>query len=181
MRNLNEYVARKANKEDKCTGRFWEARFKSQALLDEAAIVSCMAYVDLNPIRAAIAKNLKTSDLTSIQARINAIGPHTKSKPAPTPKLMSFIENERDNDHSQTALPFNLKDYIELVDWTGRAIRDDKRDFISTTEPKILDTLGLTTEDWQILTTEIQRQSIVMFSGLERIQHPATRKRQASG
>jgi len=70
MKLLNEYIARAANVEDDVTGSFWESRFKSHALLDERALLTCMAYVDLNPIRAAMAKTPESSDYTSIQERL---------------------------------------------------------------------------------------------------------------
>jgi REP element-mobilizing transposase RayT len=72
MGRLNEFIARAANKEDSVKGRFWEARFKCQVLLDEAAIAACMVYVDLNPIRAGLAETPEGSDFTSIQERIRA-------------------------------------------------------------------------------------------------------------
>jgi putative transposase len=72
MGRLNEFIARAANKEDRVKGRFWEARFKCQVLLDEAAIAACMVYVDLNPIRAGLAGTPEESDFTSIQERIRA-------------------------------------------------------------------------------------------------------------
>jgi len=72
MGRLNEFIARAANKEDSVKGRFWEARFKCQALLDEAAIATCMVYVDLNLIRAGRVETPEESDFTSIQERIRA-------------------------------------------------------------------------------------------------------------
>jgi len=70
MRVLNESIARQASAEDGCTERFWEGRFKSQALLDESALMACMAYVDLNPVRAGI-ETPESSAHTSIQKRLN--------------------------------------------------------------------------------------------------------------
>ena len=72
MAKLNEFISRAANKEDRVKGRFWESRFQCQALLDEAAVATCMVYVDLNLIRANLAATPEESDFTSIQERIRA-------------------------------------------------------------------------------------------------------------
>ena len=73
MRCLCENIARQANAEDEVTGRFFEARFKSVLLDNEAAVLACMAYVDLNPVRARLAETPETSEFTSVYERIRAL------------------------------------------------------------------------------------------------------------
>ena len=142
MRCLNEKIARDVNEEDECGGRFWEGRFKSQALLDEAALISAMVYVDLNPIRAGIAKTPEESEFTSIYERIQCISrelKRTKQKltkqqkrenakiynSLSQPKALVPFGNIMENESH--AIDFKLSDYLELVDYTGRALRNDKQ------------------------------------------------------
>ena len=142
MRCLNEHIARKANAEDKCTGRFWEGRFKSQALLNEQALLACMAYVDLNPIRADICDTLEDSEYTSVKQRIEQIT--SKPSKAPIIKLAKFVSGSQKKE----GIPFSLKDYLELTDWTGRSVRRDKKGFIKSDTPQILHKLGLDEQTW---------------------------------
>ncbi|WP_422132889.1 transposase [Endozoicomonas sp. ALD040] len=143
MRCLNEYLAREANQEDGCKGRFWEGRFKSQALLDEAALLTCMAYVDLNPLRAEMAETPEGSDYTSIQERIeNLAGSDTRKQPA---TLMPFRSQGQNPDK---ALPYILHDYLELVDWSGRTVRSDKKGSNPSDIPPILTRLEIDSNEW---------------------------------
>ncbi|MCP4307918.1 MAG: transposase [bacterium] len=171
MRTLNEHIARQANAEDGVKGRFWEGRFKSQALLDEKALLAAMAYVDLNPVRAGIAESPEGSDYTSIQERVSGVTPKAESEvlaqehpPAPEPQIPALngqtlqVEKETRllpqaalmpfDATSQTpwAIPFAFEDYLELVDWTGRVMRSDKRGQIPWDYPRILGRLGIDPE-----------------------------------
>ncbi|GAB3103478.1 hypothetical protein GCM10027217_25930 [Pseudomaricurvus hydrocarbonicus] len=155
MKCLNEPIARLANAEDNCTGHFWESRFKSQALLTDEALLSCMAYVDLNPIRAGMAKTPETSEHTSIRERINPVITLESAirdqalanefdlsiKP-----LLPFEDVIRST--CQTGIAYSLSDYLQLVDWTGRAVRNDKRGSIPEHLPPILKRLNIRAELW---------------------------------
>ena len=162
MRVLNEAIARQANAEDHCTGRFWEGRFKSQALLDEAALAACLAYVDLNPIRAQMATTPENSDHTSIQQRINTAqaAQYPNHRQQQTKGLMPFAGYPHQD--SPKGLPFRLTDYLELVDWTGRILREDKRGAIDATLPPILQRLNIEAKHWLFLTQHFESR----FKGL---------------
>ena len=163
MRCVNEFVARKANKEDDCKGRFWEGRFKCQALLDEAAVLACMAYVDLNPIRAKMAQTPEMSDYTSVQDRIWGRESRKEARRKNTgesrPKNEKVaVEAYRDEwlapikDEGQKerrgVLPLKLDEYLELVEWSGRMLREDKRGKIPQHLAPILQRLQIDRENW---------------------------------
>ncbi len=82
-----------------------------------------MAYVDLNPIRAKMETTPETSKHTSIQQRIHALINGEQPK-----KLMRLVGNHRQD--MPKGIAFSLIDYSELVDSTGRCIRDDKAGYI---------------------------------------------------
>lgn len=149
MRCINEPIARQANAEDNCTGFFWEGRFKSQALLDESAVLAAMAYVDLNPKRANRADTPETSDHTSIQWRIRSAEQGTIPR-----DLMRFQCNL--NKHSLLGIPFALEDYVQLVDWMGRGVRGDKRGATDHALPPILERLLLDEGTWFTIATEFE-------------------------
>jgi REP element-mobilizing transposase RayT len=151
MKCLNEHLARRANAEDNCDGRFWQGRFRSQALLDEAGLLTAMAYVDLNPIRAGIAETPEESEFTSIYERIRrAVGPRSNTKgkekgdAPPQVPLRLFHSAEEGRE----AIPYRFEDYLALVDWTGRQIREDKRGHIDAHLPPIIQRLNIDHDAW---------------------------------
>lgn len=163
MKCLNEPIARQANAEDKVTGHFWQSRFTSQALLDEAAVLAAMAYVDLNPIRAGITETPEASDYTSVQQRFAAWraeetpGFAADNKSAESSNDKADLSNDivkllgfRDdtNRNWEDAIPSSTADYLELVDWSGRAIVEGKKGSIPDHLPPILSRLNMRPEQY---------------------------------
>ncbi len=138
MRRINEPLAKSANNEDFCKGHFWESRFKSQALLDEGAALTCMAYVDLNPIRAGIAKSLPESEHTAIRRRLTTLSPEELNQ---TIKAVAGQVKNR-------TMVLKLKDYIELVEWTGNAIVYPNKSKLPPHLSNTLEHLNLQQENW---------------------------------
>lgn len=138
MRCLSEPIARRANREDACTGRFWEGRFRCQALLDDAAVVACMAYVDLNPVRAGLVVDLSTCEHTSVKRRIDVFEPDMEST-ALTPIAGS----------ASSSLPLDLTQYLTLVDLTGRVACPGKRGMLDPQATPLLKRLGAGEAHWR--------------------------------
>ncbi len=160
MKCLNERIARDANLEDRCSGAFWEGRFKSYPLCDMAALLNCMVYVDLNPVRANVSETLETSDFTSIQERllceakrlneckVNKVNTTERDFIDAQPSwLVPFLGDEQ-IDKSDHGIFFSKEDYFVLVDWTGRVVKEDKVSAIPPNVKPILENLQLGAEIW---------------------------------
>jgi REP element-mobilizing transposase RayT len=101
MRFINEPLARMANREEERSGRFWDGRFRSIALLDEAALMACIAYVDLNPVRAGIADSPERSHCTSVRRRVD----NRKAD------ALTAIGT------SSSLIAVSVEDYLEILRW----------------------------------------------------------------
>ncbi len=177
MRFLSQKIAQRANREDRESGKFWQARYRAVRLLDETAILACAAYVDLNPIRAAMAQTIETSDFTSGQQRalmLHAEASHHRSpkksmskqaKPIAHSLCPLSIDELKDaigaccNTEGNRAsdkgfLPMSLASYLELLDWTARALRSDKRGSTPESTATIFARLGIDATTWCELTRD---------------------------
>ena len=168
MKALKEPLARLANKEDGCTGTFWEARYKSIAILDEEALLATCTYIDLNPVAAGIAKVPEASPHTSIKQRVDharsAGGLKTLQAAAEAQSVAAArVEAELEQSHwlcplqdrsavgaaREGMLPgFSLSGYLVLVDWTARLCRKGKAR-VTEEVAGIMARLGTSAEYWQ--------------------------------
>lgn len=193
MKYINEYIARRSNREDGCKGRFWESRFKSQALLDEGAILAAMVYVDLNPIRAGIVDQPEEAIFTSIYERIQAVSAQASTKPSngskyrledkmalqQPPTLMPFMISNI-SKAQEPVIEYALLDYMQLVDYSGRMIRDGKIGKIPESCQPILDRLKLTQAGWHKLVTDLESSFSFAVGELELLSRFGPTKRLGS-
>jgi hypothetical protein len=174
MGTLCEYISRRSNREDDCTGRFWEDRFSCRDLVDEASILVCGIYVDLNPIRSGEFELPEHATHTSAADRISdrqqGLAQSTKRGSESRSGWMCKLtldERERVDSPSQRTsasgrrasdkgiLPITLDDYLQLLDVSGRMVRSGKAS-IPEHASAILDRLGIVRQHWLELITDFE-------------------------
>ena len=177
MKALKEPLARMANKEDACKGTFWEARYKSIAILDEEALLATCAYIDLNPVAAGIAARPETSPHTSVRQRVrhvrakgklDALRKAADGSVAGSRALGNVeedlwlcpLEDRRQRDGTREGMleEFSLGSYLLLVDYTSRLCRQGKAR-VDRKVASILDRLGTSADVWQHRMKKLLSQS----------------------
>lgn len=156
MKSLDEHIARRANMEDGCTGRFWEGRFKCTRLDTEAAVLGCAIYIDLNPVRAKVAGTPEESLFTSVFERIKAkkakrtLSEVAKGRKTLSKKALKKTRKEATRDKwltpigtPESPLKLSLTEYLLLLDWSGREVHKNKRGAIPEHLAPILERVGL--------------------------------------
>ena len=112
MKHLKQPISWRANREDGCTGHFFESRFYSGALLDDTSLLTAMAYVDLNPVRAGVVQVAIDAEHTSLQHRLQAAQDNKA-------RLDDYLAplNDLDNNEEKvtTRLPITLRQYLDFV------------------------------------------------------------------
>ena len=168
MRLLCQRIAMRANREEKETGRFWQDRYRATVLTDEASLLACAAYVDLNPIRAAMCEKLEESDHTSVQRRIKSQrGEAVKENTAAADSFLAPLSINEQSDavgpcvsasrlrcSDKGFLAMSLDDYLLLLDWTARQSAKGKRGRTPSCVPPILQRLGLAQSSWCELVSD---------------------------
>lgn len=162
MRLLNQRVAQRANREEEETGRFWQDRYRAIRLLDEEALVACMAYVELNPLRAGLTDRIEESEHTSIKRRIEgAMARQRQASATHRDALLAKLTlGEADTPVGPVAsrsgtrcsdkgvLSMSLESYVNLLDWTARQVAPGKRGVTPQETPPVLQRLGLSQSVW---------------------------------
>ncbi len=163
MKALNEYISRMANEEDDCKGTFWESRFKCTRLLDSSALMAAMAYVDLNPIRAGLALTPENSEYTSAKCRCDGRRARKilQQQTLLDQRQLAMVKSLARSDlwltpvfrtdktvPGEELVPATLDQYLDLLDWTGRQIREGKRGAIPSELKPIMLRLEIDMDNW---------------------------------
>jgi hypothetical protein len=161
MAALCEWIARKANREDGCRGRFWAGRFGCREIRTEGGLLICGLYVDLNQIRAGEALTPESSIHCSVAWRI-AASVQRKASPGAVSTADDWLAPlTLEQDHLEEVpsvsgrrasdkglLNMTLDEYLQLLDSVGRALRAEKRGAIPADLAPILERLGLQSEQF---------------------------------
>jgi hypothetical protein len=159
MSALCEYIARRANFEDGCDGRFFSGRFACREVTSEGALLVCGIYVDLNQIRAGEAATPETSRHCSIWFRIQAQrgGCHKSQEKMDRWLAPLTLQADQLGDIASKScfrasdkglLNISLPDYLRILDWSGRQVRARKRGAIPADLEPILKRLQIEPDEF---------------------------------